>query len=123
MRRDEMRGDKMGLEEMMGGDEMEMSRKGPTQLKIGPSRTKKMIIGGEIENANALLQWGFIDELFKDEDLDKKTVSIAKKYSLKPALPSQMIKRSVNALTYQNDQAIMHMDYDQFLLSREFHKA
>ena len=87
---------------------------------IGPSKTKKMVIGGEVENANDLLKWGFIDELYKDEDLDKKTVALAKKYALKPALPSQMIKRSVNALTYQNDQAIMHMDYDQFLLSREF---
>ena len=87
---------------------------------IGPSRTKKMVISGEIENANDLLKWGFIDELYKDEDLDKKTVALAKKYALKPALPSQMIKRSVNALTYQNDQSIMHMDYDQFLLSREF---
>jgi len=90
---------------------------------IGPSRTKKMVISGEIENANDLFKWGFIDELYKDEDLDKKTVAFAKKYASKPALPSQMIKRSVNALTYQSDQAIMHMDYDQFLLSREFHKA
>ena len=90
---------------------------------IGPSKTKKMVISGEIENANDLFKWGFIDDLSKDEDLDKKTVALAKKYALKPALPSQMIKRSVNALTYQNDQAIMHMDYDQFLLSREFYKA
>ena len=90
---------------------------------IGPSRTKKMVISGEIENANDLFKWGFIDELYKDEDLDKKTEAFAKKYASKPALPSQMIKRSVNALTYQSDQAIMHMDYDQFLLSREFHKA
>ena len=90
---------------------------------IGPSKTKKMVISGEIENANDLFKWGFIDDLSKDEDLDKKTVALAKKYALKPALPSQMIKRSVNALTYQNDQAIMHMDYDQFLLTREFHEA
>ena len=87
---------------------------------IGPSKTKKMVIGGEMENANDLLRWGFIDELYKDEDLDKKTVALAKKYASKPTLPAQMIKRSVNALTYQADQAIMHMDYDQFLLSREF---
>jgi len=89
---------------------------------IGPSKTKKMVISGEIENAYDLLKWGFIDEIYKDEDLDKKTVSLAKKYALKPALPAQMIKRSVNALTYQSDQAIMHMDYDQFLLSREYLK-
>ena len=81
-----------------------------------------MVISGEIENANDLYKWGFIDELFIDEELDNKTIALAKKYASKPALPSQMIKRSVNALTYQSDQAIMHMDYDQFLLSREFHE-
>tara|TARA_Y100000022_G_scaffold5694_1_gene4685 strand:- start:212 stop:931 length:720 start_codon:yes stop_codon:yes gene_type:complete len=89
---------------------------------IGPSKTKKMVISGETENANDLFRWGFIDELYKDEDLDDRTASFAKKYASKPALPAQMIKRSVNALTYQSDQAIMHMDYDQFLLSREFHE-
>ncbi len=89
---------------------------------IGPSKTKKMVISGEIENANDLYKWGFIDELFIDGELDKKTIALAKKYASKPALPSQMIKRSINALTYQSDQAIMHMDYDQFLLAREFHK-
>ena len=89
---------------------------------IGPSKTKKMVISGETENANDLFRWGFIDELYKDEDLDNRTASFAKKYASKPTLPAQMIKRSVNALTYQSDQAIMHMDYDQFLLSREFHE-
>ena len=89
---------------------------------IGPSKTKKMVISGEIEKANDLYKWGFVDELFKDEELDKKTIAFAKKYASKPPLPAQMIKRSVNALTYQADQAIMHMDYDQFLLAREFHK-
>ena len=88
---------------------------------IGPSKTKKMVISGETENAKNLYRWGFIDELYKDEDLDNRTASLAKKYASKPTLPAQMIKRSVNALTYQSDQAIMHMDYDQFLLSREFH--
>jgi enoyl-CoA hydratase/carnithine racemase len=89
---------------------------------IGPSKTKKMVISGDIENSDVLYKWGFIDELYKEEDLEKKTLIFAKKYASKPAIPSQMIKRSVNALTYQSDQSIMHMDYDQFLLSREFHK-
>jgi len=89
---------------------------------IGPSKTKKMVISGDIENSDVLYKWGFIDELYKEEDLEKKTLIFAKKYASKPAIPSQMIKRSVNALTYQSDQSIMHMDYDQFLLSREFLK-
>ena len=89
---------------------------------IGPSKTKKMVISGDIENSDALFKWGFIDELYKDEDLEKKTVVFAKKYASKHAIPSQMIKRSVNALTFQSDHSIMHMDYDQYLLSREFQK-
>ena len=89
---------------------------------IGPSKTKRMVISGDMENADTLFNWGFIDELLKDDDLEKKTTEFAKKFASKPALPAQMIKRSVNALTYQSDQSIMHMDYDQFLLSREFFK-
>ena len=30
---------------------------------IGPAKTKKMVIGGEMENARDLFKWGFIDEL------------------------------------------------------------
>ena len=30
-----------------------------------------------------------------------------------------MIKRSVNNLVYKNDESIMHMDYDQTLLTHE----
>ncbi len=87
---------------------------------IGPSKTKKMVIGGELENASTLFEWGFVDELCDNKELEKKTLSLAKKYASKPTLPAQMIKRSLNALVYQNDQSIMHMDYDQFLLAREY---
>ena len=89
---------------------------------IGPSKTKKMVIGGDIENAENLTKWGFIDELCDDKDLEKVTINFASKYASKPTIPSQMIKKSINALAYQNDQSIMHMDYDQFLLVREFGK-
>jgi enoyl-CoA hydratase/carnithine racemase len=89
---------------------------------IGPSKTKKMVIGGEIENAKNLFEWGFIDEICDEEDLEKTTKKIASKYASKPLIPAQMIKKSVNALVYQNDQSIMHMDYDQFLLTRELGK-
>ena len=89
---------------------------------IGPSKTKKRVIGGEIENAKNLFEWGFIDELCDEKDLEKTTKNFATKYASKPSIPAQMIKKSVNALVYQNDQSIMHMDYDQFLLTREFGK-
>ena len=89
---------------------------------IGPSKTKKMVIGGEIENAKNLFEWGFIDEICDEKDLEKTTKKLASKYASKPLIPAQMIKKSVNALVYQNDQSIMHMDYDQFLLTRELGK-
>ena len=89
---------------------------------IGPARTKKMVISGEAEDATTLFDWGFIDKICEMVDLDKTTLKFAKKFTSKDTVPAQMIKRSINALTYQNDQAIMHMDYDQFLLTKEFLK-
>ena len=89
---------------------------------IGPARTKKMVISGEAEDATTLFDWGFIDKICETGDLDKTTLKFAKKFTSKDTVPAQMIKRSINALTYQNDQAIMHMDYDQFLLTKEFLK-
>jgi len=89
---------------------------------IGPARTKKMVISGEAEDATTLFDWGFMDKICEMGELDKTTLKFAKKFTSKDTVPAQMIKRSINALTYQNDQAIMHMDYDQFLLTKEFLK-
>ena len=89
---------------------------------IGPSKTKKMVISGDLENAETLLEWGLIDQICELENLEKITTKMAIKYSLKKPIPAQMIKKSINILCYQNDQSVMHMDYDQFLLSREFLK-
>ena len=58
---------------------------------------------------------------FKEDD-HKVWIRMSEKFTSKDTIPAQMIKRSINALTYQNDQAIMHMDYDQFLLTKEFLK-
>ena len=44
---------------------------------------------------------------------------MAKLYAAKPPLAAQMIKRSVNFLTYSDDESTMHMDYDQTLLTAE----
>ena len=44
---------------------------------------------------------------------------MAELFASKPPMAAQMIKRSVNELTYSGDKAIMHMDYDQTLLTHE----
>lgn len=84
---------------------------------IGPSKAKQMVILAKKENAATLLNWGFLDEVVPAEDLLVCARKMAKTYASKPPIAAQMVKRSVNAIVSALDQAIMHMDADQFLLS------
>ena len=86
---------------------------------IGPAKAKRIVISGENENAETLLKWGFYDEVHPKENLLKAVKKMANLYASKPPIAAQMIKRSVNELTYSGDDAIMHMDYDQTLLTHE----
>jgi enoyl-CoA hydratase/carnithine racemase len=86
---------------------------------IGPAKAKKMVIGGENENAETLLRWGFYDEVCNPDELMEKALEMAHLYAAKSPIAAQMIKRSVNNLVYKNDESIMHMDYDQTLLTHE----
>tara|TARA_Y100001970_G_C14259557_1_gene878704 strand:- start:10300 stop:11073 length:774 start_codon:yes stop_codon:yes gene_type:complete len=86
---------------------------------IGPAKAKKMVISGENENAQTLLDWGFYDEVYTQKELMKAAKKMATLYCSKSPLAAQMIKRSVNKLTYSGDDSIMHMDYDQTLLTHE----
>ena len=86
---------------------------------IGPAKAKKMVIGGENENADTLLSWGFYDEVCEASKLMDHAFSMAKLYASKSPIAAQMIKRSVNNIVYKNDESIMHMDYDQTLLTHE----
>ena len=54
----------------------------------------------------------------KDE-LMNAAKRMAELYASKPPLAAQMIKNSVNELVYAADDATMHMDYDQTLLTHE----
>ena len=86
---------------------------------IGPAKAKRIVISGENENAETLLKWGFYDEVHPKENLLKAAKKMANLYASKPPIAAQMIKRSVNELTYSGDDAIIHMDYDQTLLTHE----
>jgi enoyl-CoA hydratase/carnithine racemase len=90
---------------------------------IGPSRAKRMVILAQHENARTLLDWGFLDEVVPDDRLLLCAMEMAETYAAKPPLAAQMVKQSVNAISSSGQQAIMHMDTDQYLLaiqSREF---
>ncbi|GAG46056.1 unnamed protein product, partial [marine sediment metagenome] len=67
--------------------------------------------------AETLLKWGFITEILPKERLLDRAVEIAKEYAVQPPIAAQMIKRSINHISSALDQAIMHMDRDQYYLT------
>ncbi len=84
---------------------------------IGPARAKQMVILAQNENAQTLHQWGFLDAVVPANDLMRYAREMAEAYASKPPIAAQMVKLSVNAIASALNQAIMHMDGDQFLLT------
>ncbi len=84
---------------------------------VGPSKAKRLVIGGNNEDAETLLKWGFLDEVAPRNRLLEAAKEMADHYAEKPPIAAQMIKRSVNILSSALDEAVMHMDYDQNLLT------
>ncbi len=84
---------------------------------VGPARAKRMVILGKREPAETLAAWGFLDEVVEPGNLLPRARELAAEYAAKPPMMAQMIKRSVNAISGALDQAVMHMDTDQFLLA------
>lgn len=84
---------------------------------IGPARAKRMIMLGENETAETLLRWGFLDELVARNKLDEAAMTLARRYAKQPPVAVQMIKQSINAVSSAMDDAIMHMDADQNILT------
>ena len=79
----------------------------------GPARAKQLVAGGIRAHAEQLLDWGILDEQVAAEELLDAAQRMALFYAGKPPIAVQMIKRSVNAISQSNDQAVMHMDTDQ----------
>jgi enoyl-CoA hydratase/carnithine racemase len=84
---------------------------------IGPARAKRMIMLGNLEPAQTLLEWGFLDEVVERDGLMDRAREIAEDYASRPPIAVQMIKESVNAVSGAFDQAAMHMDIDQNILT------
>ncbi|MBU3917629.1 enoyl-CoA hydratase/isomerase family protein [bacterium] len=84
---------------------------------IGPARAKRMVILARKEKAETLLKWGFLDEMVPQDQLLIKAREMAEAYAAQAPIAAQMVKRSVNAISSALDQAVMHMDSDQFLHS------
>ena len=84
---------------------------------IGPARAKRMVILGNKEPAETLLQWGYFDEIVPPKQLMPRAIAMAREYASRPPIAAQMIKRSANAISSALDQSTMHMDIDQLLLT------
>jgi enoyl-CoA hydratase/carnithine racemase len=84
---------------------------------IGPARAKRMIMLGAKEDAETLLNWGFLDELVPQAELEARAMEMAEQYAGQPPIATQMIKQSINAVSNALDQAVMHMDTDQNILT------
>jgi enoyl-CoA hydratase/carnithine racemase len=84
---------------------------------VGPARAKRLVILGRDEGASTLLDWGFLDEVVPADQLLDAAHRMAADYAAMPPLPAQMVKRSVNALAGALDQAVMHMDMEQVMLT------
>ncbi|MBW1782295.1 MAG: enoyl-CoA hydratase/isomerase family protein [Deltaproteobacteria bacterium] len=84
---------------------------------IGPARAKQMVILAELENAETLLKWGYLDRVVPPDQLLSEAMRMAMAFAARPPMAAQMVKRSVNAIASALDQAVMHMDSDQFMLT------
>ena len=83
----------------------------------GPSRAKRLVIGGERIHAPELLEWGILDALVPRDSLLDTAYEWAARYAGKSPIAAQMIKQSVNAIVSALDGAVMHMDVDQNLFA------
>jgi enoyl-CoA hydratase/carnithine racemase len=84
---------------------------------IGPARAKRMIMLGQHEDAATLKEWGFLDDVVPREQLADAAMELARRYAGQPPIAVQMIKQSINAVSAAMDDAIMHMDTDQNILT------
>lgn len=80
---------------------------------IGPAKAKKMVMSGNRENAQTLLNWGFLDEVIAREALTLKAWDLAEIYAALPASQVQMVKRSVNMITSSLEQANIQLETGQ----------
>lgn len=84
---------------------------------LGLSRAKRLIMSGDLLGAETLEQWGLLDEVCSDTELETVAAQWARQYADLPPIAVQMIKRSVNQYALALSEAVMHMDEDQWILA------
>jgi enoyl-CoA hydratase/carnithine racemase len=85
---------------------------------LGLSEAKHVILSGEKFSALEMQNKGFLNEIFDLEEKNKCLKKWINKFKKMPRLQLKMIKKSANELAFSQAKSIMHMEFDQFLLSR-----
>jgi enoyl-CoA hydratase/carnithine racemase len=83
---------------------------------VGLARAKRMVMTGDLFDAETMREWGFFDQIVAAPERDNAALAMAETYASLPPIAVQMIKRSANAYAGALDQSIMHADTDQWLL-------
>ena len=85
---------------------------------LGLSEAKHVILSGEKFSALEMQNKGFINETFDLSNKNKCLKKLTSKFKKMPRLQLKMIKKSANEIAFAQAKAVMHMEFDQFLLSR-----
>lgn len=84
---------------------------------VGPARAKRMVMTGELFDAERLERWGFVDEVVPGEGLQAAALAMATQLAALPPLAVQMIKESIAAVSGALGRALTHADRDQWLVA------
>tara|TARA_Y200000002_G_scaffold28370_1_gene21282 strand:- start:306 stop:1025 length:720 start_codon:yes stop_codon:yes gene_type:complete len=85
---------------------------------LGLSEAKHIILSGEKFNALEMQNRGFLNETFNLDEKNKCLRKWINKFKKLPGLQLKMIKKSANELAFGQAKSVMHMEFDQFLFSR-----
>ena len=85
---------------------------------LGLSEAKHVILSGEKFSALEMQNKGFINETFDLSDKSECLKKWTSKFKKMPGLQLKLIKKSANEIAFAQAKAVMHMEFDQFLLSR-----
>lgn len=82
---------------------------------IGPSRTKWMMLTGDRVSGPTAHEWGLLDFLVEEEELDARVLDLAQKIAAKPRIAAIAAKALINELWADPVRAAMRRELTQQL--------
>ena len=85
---------------------------------IGPAKTKQLLLLAEPLSAASAEHWGLFDYVVAPGQALARARELAEQVAAIPPIPLRMAKRAINVSACSLDNAVSHMDADQFLLAQ-----